>query len=380
MKHSVLLSLLPAIAGLCAAAAAAAPDPEVFESKGKDRNYAGVFPEKVKTIAVVTVGSYPSPATVKRAAALLRKAGYKVKIYPNALRPREKNDVGHYATMPAKYRIQDFEAAWKDMENDMIICTRGGAGTEEVADGADWAKLPKRPELYFQGYSGITQILCALNAKGYGRPVAGPNLSSLLSLDKSIIPHMKNMYNGKEVGPFKLKTLVPGNCSGKVFVGLMSRFIKVGKAGYKVDIKGRIVFIESVFCKADKVRAELTELCKLNFLDGAAGIVFCHFTRGDKNGCHPPDPERVRAEIQSAGISGLPVRSSSQKSRHRLFPECRYHRRRSDLSRSRKRRMTEVRAGNQTYKSYRSYRSYEKLTPGSRSSGFCRCAEDRLFP
>ena len=282
MKHTVLFSLLPAIAGLCAAAAPAAPDPEIFESKGKERNYAGVFPEKVKTIAVITVGSYPSPATVKRGAALLRKAGYKVKIYPNALRPRGKTDAGHYASMPAKYRVRDFEAAWKDMENDMILCTRGGAGTEEVVDGVDWAKLPTRPELYFQGYSGVTQILCALNAKGYGRPVAGPNLSSLLSLDKSIIPHMKNMYNGKEAGPFKLQTLVPGNCSGKAFAGLMSRFIKVGRAGYKVDIKGRIVFIESVFCKADKVREELTELCKLNFLDGAAGIVFCHFTRGDK--------------------------------------------------------------------------------------------------
>ena len=123
MKRTVLFSLLPAIVGLCAAAAPAAPDPEIFESKGKDRNYAGVFPEKVKTIAVVTVGSYPSPATVKRAAALLRKAGYKVKIYPNALRPRGKKDVGNYATMPAKYRVRDFEAAWKDMENDMIICT-----------------------------------------------------------------------------------------------------------------------------------------------------------------------------------------------------------------------------------------------------------------
>jgi len=127
MKRTVLFSLLTSIVVLCAAAAPAAPDPEIFEAKGKERNYAGVFPEKVKTIAVVTIGSYPSPVTVKRAAALLRKAGYKVKIYPNALRPREKTDVGHYASMPAKYRIQDFEAAWKDKENDMILCTRGGA-------------------------------------------------------------------------------------------------------------------------------------------------------------------------------------------------------------------------------------------------------------
>ncbi len=306
MKPTVLFSSLTVIAGLCAAAAPAAPDPEIFESKGKDRNYAGVFPEKVKTIAVITVGSYPSPATVKQGAALLRKAGYKVKIYPNALRSRGKKDVGHYASMPAKYRVQDFEAAWKDMENDMIICTRGGAGTEEVADGADWAKLPKRPELYFQGFSGVTQILCALNARGYGRPVAGPNLSSLVSLDQSIIPYMKNMYNGKEVGPFKLQTFIPGNCSGKALAGLMSRFIKVGRAGYKIDVKGRIVFVESVFCKADKVRQELTELCDLHVLDGAAGIVFCHFTRGDNMDVIIPILKEFAPRFKAPVFMGFP--------------------------------------------------------------------------
>ena len=306
MKSAVLFSLLPAIAGLCAAAAPAAPDPEIFESKNKDRSYAGVFPEKVKTIAVITVGSYPSPAAVEQGAALLQKAGYKVKIYPNALRPRGKTDAGHYASMPAKYRVQDFEAAWNDMENDMIICTRGGAGTEEVVDGVDWAKLPRRPDLYFQGYSGVTQILCALNAKGYGRPVAGPNLSSLVSLDPGIIPYMRNMYNGNEVGPFELRTFVPGNCSGKALAGLMSRFIKVARAGYKVDVKGRIVFIESVFCKADKVRQELTQLCESNFLDGAAGIVFCHFTKGDDMNVIIPILKEFAPRFKAPVFMGFP--------------------------------------------------------------------------
>ena len=281
MKYTVLFPSLLFFAAFNASAGPAAPDPEVFESKGNFRNYTGVFPKNVKTIAVITPGSYPNPRVIQEGVSLLQKAGYKVKVYPHALRAREKTDVGYYASMPAQYRVKDFEAAWNDIENDMIICTRGGVGTEEVVDGVDWSKLPKRPELYFQGYSAVTQILCALNARGYGRPVAGPNLSSLVSLDQSIIPYMKNMYNGNEVGPFKLQTFVPGNCSGKALAGLMSRFIKVARAGYKVDVKGRIVFIESVFCKADKVRQELTELCESNFLDGAAGIVFCHFTKGD---------------------------------------------------------------------------------------------------
>ena len=46
------------------------------------------------------------------------KFRYKVKIYPDALRSRGKKDVGNYATMPAEYRVRDFEAAWKERIED----------------------------------------------------------------------------------------------------------------------------------------------------------------------------------------------------------------------------------------------------------------------
>ncbi|MBO5723249.1 MAG: LD-carboxypeptidase [Lentisphaeria bacterium] len=283
MKKFISMQLLLVlISGVFAAPAAKVPDPEIFSARGKIRDYTGVFPKNVKTIGIITPGSYPVVKNIMNSVRLLEKAGYKVKIYPNALRARGKSDVGYYAAMLAKYRIQDFETAWNDREIDMIICCRGGVGTEEVVAGADWSKLPKRPELYLQGYSAVTSILCALDGKGYGKPVAGPNVSSLSSLDPRMIPLMKKMYNGEEVGPFKLEALVPGDCSGKALAGLLSRFNKVAKANYNVNVKGRIIFIESVFCKAGKFRKELTELCNSKFFDGAAGIVFCHLTRGDK--------------------------------------------------------------------------------------------------
>ena len=283
MKKFLAIPLLFSLfSNVLAAPAADVPDPEVFSAGKMVRDYTGVFPENVKTIGIFTPGSYPVVKNIMTSVRLLEKAGYKVKIYPNALRQREKSDVGYYASMPAKYRIKDFETAWNDKKIDMIICCRGGVGPEEVVAGADWKKLPKRPELYLQGYSAVTSILCAMDGKGYGKPVAGPNMSSLASLDPGMIPLMKKMYRGEEVGPFKLQTLVPGDCSGKALAGLLSRFNKVAKTDYNVNTKGRIVFIESVFCKADKLRNELTELCNSKFLDGAAGIVFCHLTRGDK--------------------------------------------------------------------------------------------------
>ena len=78
------------------------------------------------------------------------------------------------------------------------------------------------------------------------------------------------------------------------------------RAGYKVDVKGRIVFIESIFCKADKVRQELTELCESNFLDGAAGIVFCHFTKGDDMDVIIPILKEFAPKFKAPVFMGFP--------------------------------------------------------------------------
>ena len=51
---------------------------------------------------------------------------------------------------------------------------------------------------------------------------------------------MKKMYNGEEVGPFKLTTLVSGDCSGKALAGTLSRFNKVAKSNpTQLDVKLR---------------------------------------------------------------------------------------------------------------------------------------------
>ena len=123
-----------------------------------------------------------NPKTAKPAINLLRKAGYKVKVYPNVfLRPKgvAKN---RYLSSPVEVRVKDFEAAWCDMENDMILCARGGWGTVDLVEKVNWAKLPRRPELFVMGYSDVTMLLSFMVSKGYGRPVAGPTANGLPGL------------------------------------------------------------------------------------------------------------------------------------------------------------------------------------------------------
>lgn len=305
-----LLSLLFvfSLAFTCAAAPAASAnaDPEILSTKGGKRNYTGVLPAKVKTIAVITPGSYPNPKTANSGIRLLRKAGYKVKVFPNVFVKPAGVEKNRYLSSPVAVRVKDFEAAWNDPEIDMIICARGGIGTEDLVANVNWAKLPRRPELYVQGYSDVTMLLSALSAKGYGRPIAGANITSLPGLAPAIIPEMKKMYHGQPTKPLKLTALVPGDCSGKVIAGLLSRLVRVTKANYGLETKGKILFIECVKSSPERIQSDLDFLLKNKFFDGAAGVVFGHFLRSGNKAVIDKILKEFSAKLKIPVYKGYP--------------------------------------------------------------------------
>ena len=248
------------------------------EISADELRYAGVFPPRVRTIAFISPGYYPGEVAHRRGIELVEKAGYKVKVMPNAFKKPEEGQ----RSAPLADRLADFYAAWNDPEVDMIICVRGGWGSRALLANLDWSRLERRPELIFQGFSDITLITSALLAKGYGRPVAGPNAGSMASLLPLFIAEMKAMHHGEAVGPYKLEALVPGDCSGLPLVGLLDRLCRLSEGGYRPDIRGRIVFIEDVRDTPEEIRAELQSLLECKFFDGAAGVVFCQFVKSGK--------------------------------------------------------------------------------------------------
>ena len=276
------------------------------ETSRNEQRYAGVLPDNVKTVGFISPASYPGGKAHRRGIELVKKAGYKVKVFPHAFtKPekgqRTKSGSTRYSSAPLADRLADFYAAWNDPEVDMIICVRGGWGCKALLANLDWNKLERRPELIFQGFSDVTLITSALLAKGYGRPVAGPNAGSMASLRIPFIAEMKAMLHGDEVGPYEHEALVPGDCSGLPLVGLLDRLCRLSEGGYRPDIRGRIVFIEDVRDTPEEIRAELQSLLECKFFDGAAGVVFCSFVRcGTK-----PEIDAVLAEF--APKFGVPV-------------------------------------------------------------------------
>ena len=273
----ILLTSMCALFALTLSGAPKQDDPEAFAVKGKSIDYTGIYPAHIKTIAVITPASYPEPKNFNAGVALLRAAGLNVKVYPSATLKPEGLAKSSYASIPVELRVKDFEAAWCDMENDLILCSRGGIGTQDLVANINWEKLPRRPELYVLGCSDVTMLLSALSAKGYGRPMAGPTLSSHPGLSPAIVPDMKKMLAGEEV-KIKLKPVKSGDCSGKVVAGLLSHFVRVVKAGYGLETAGKIIVIESVGTKIPAI-PQLDELLAAGFFKGASAVVFGHITR-----------------------------------------------------------------------------------------------------
>lgn len=268
---SILLSISPILS-------ATNGDPEIFDKVNANvKPYINIMPPGVKTIACISPGSYPGSKAHRKGIETLRQAGYKVKVMPHAfVKEKGKNHA------PIEGKVADFYAAWNDPEVDMILCIRGGMGSEQLLDNLDWEKLKHRPELYVQGYSDATLIVCALVAKKNGHPISGAMAGSLIGLTADAIDAMRKINHGEQLGPIKVETLIPGDCQGLPIGGSLWKLCRLVGKGYCPDTTGRIIFIEASNVKPEHVREKLQYLIDKKFFAGASGVVFGQFAK-----CNP---------------------------------------------------------------------------------------------
>ncbi len=273
MKPEKLLLSVVAMILFCCGCANLLDDPELCGTKNNSyERYIWIMPPNVKTIACIAPGSYPGSHLHRLGIELLRKAGYNIKIMPHAF-VCEKGK----KHAPVEGKVADFYAAWNDPEVDMILCIRGGMGSEDLLDNLDWKKLKPRPELYLQGYSDATMIICAMLAKGFGHPVAGAMSGSLPGLTDDSVEAMRKMHHGQAVGPVKVKTLVSGDFQGLPIAGSLWKLSRIVDKEYCPDTAGKVIFIEASKMKPEILRKKLYELLDKKFFAKAAGVVFCQF-------------------------------------------------------------------------------------------------------
>lgn len=237
----------------------------------EENRLAGIFPERIRTIALVAPAC-PGSSTQKvdRGIALLEKSGIRVKTMPNA----RIGEPAGYTSIPVGKRVADLEQAWLDPEVDLILCIRGGAGTSDILERLDWDKLRTRPDLPVLGFSDITALHMAMLKEKAGHPYASPSLLALLSADNDSLKSIHAILNGKPVSPVPLIPLRAGKASGVALAGHLRLLDTLNRSRFRPETQDRVIFIECPDLTPPRAQQALERLRKSGFFDSCAAVVF----------------------------------------------------------------------------------------------------------
>lgn len=247
----------------------------------------GIFGNR-KTIAVCAPGLPGDPGKVKLGIKLLKSAGYRVKVMPNARRNED-----NCKRVDRKLRFADFMQAYLDPEVDAIFCVRGGSGSAEVAAMLDWEKLRSR-KIPVVGFSDITALQSVMAKNGVGHIFSGPSLTQLTQCNAEAVAWFARALSGADQKPVKLQSLRGGSCSGYPAGGLISLYRWAYCSGNAPSSTGKIIFLESPLRNVlHKTAKDLEVLREKGCFDRCAAVVF-----GDVKG-EPELVDRVLRQFAS---------------------------------------------------------------------------------
>ncbi len=191
-------------------------------------------------------------------------------------------------------RAADINTMYADPGVSAILTLRGGWGCNRLLHLLDYKSIAKHPKI-LMGYSDITSLLLALNAKTGLVTFHGPvGISTWNEYSTDFVRRLLfeaktvNMENPKDIGDNltqtkdRILTIHDGLAQGKLWGGNLSVLTSMVGSDYLPDFKGSILFLEEVGEDIYRVDRMLTQLKLAGILDQLAGFVF-----GKCSNCNP---------------------------------------------------------------------------------------------
>ncbi len=183
-----------------------------------------------------------------------------------------------YFAAPAAARADDFNAAWRNPEIDLIVCARGGFGCSQILPLLDWDLLRSR-NIPVLGLSDITALHLAMLKNGIGTPISGPMLGRFAKMDTFTAEALEQVFlpiSGKEVEAQPLK-------KGNDFEALpraLNLTVAASLCGtpFMPDLSGSLLILEDIAEPPYKIERALTQLKQCDILTQCAGLIFGQFT------------------------------------------------------------------------------------------------------
>ena len=257
-------------------------------AKGSSSN-APLKPPRLKpgdTVGLINpAGATFHPDHVAIAREVLSALGLKMKVGAHLL------DRYGYLAGSDENRAADVNSMFSDPEVAGILTLRGGWGCNRLLPLLDYNSITSNPKI-LMGYSDITSLLLALNAKTGLVTFHGPvGTSTWNEFSTNFVRQLLfnaeyfSMENPKETGDNLIRvkdrvlTINGGTATGKLLGGNLTVLTAMIGSDYLPDFKGNVLFLEEVGEDIYRVDRMLTQLALSGILGQISGFVFGTCTR-----------------------------------------------------------------------------------------------------
>jgi muramoyltetrapeptide carboxypeptidase len=246
-------------------------------------------------VSIIAPASFAQPERVQLGFAALRELGFDPKPTTSAITRGPL-----YFAGTREQRLADLHAAFADESTSIVMCLRGGYGSNYLLDGIDTARIAKHAKPFF-AYSDLTGIQLQLLDE-LGLPAFhGPMLAADFCLPGGV--HLESFYAALKgelysVGANEgLRTLKSGTARGVLYGGCLSILTALIGTPWEPHSEGSLLFIEDVGVKPYQVDRMLWQMRRAGKLDGVTGIVF-----GEMLDCVSPgaEPDLIDQAILNA--------------------------------------------------------------------------------
>ncbi|MCF7825764.1 MAG: LD-carboxypeptidase [Candidatus Marinimicrobia bacterium] len=183
-------------------------------------------------------------------------------------------------------RAADVNSMYADPSVNALISLRGGWGCNRILKLLDYKTIEKNPKI-IMGYSDITSLLLALNAKTGLVTFHGPvGISTWNKYSTDYVRRLLfegqsfTMENPTDKGDNltqvknRVLTIRGGQAQGRLLGGNLSVLTAMVGSDYLPDFKNNILFVEEVDEAPYRVDRMLTQLKLAGILDEISGFVF----------------------------------------------------------------------------------------------------------